>query len=79
MGKSDVALKVWLGNPVRFADLFNAVLFDGEQVIDASQLVDSNIEYGMIVTDKTDSKKTLQSYRDIVMRWNDEVTLAILA
>lgn len=79
MGKSDVALKVWLGNPVRFADLFNAVLFDGEQVIDASQLVDNNIEYGMIVTDKTDSKKALQSYRDIVMIWNDEVTLAILA
>ena len=79
MGKPDVALKVWLGNPERFADLFNAVLFDGKHVIDASQLDDKNVECDTIVTDNTDSQKAVQSFRDIVMRWNDEFTLVILA
>ena len=79
MGRPDVALKVWLGNPVRFADLFNAVLFNGEHVIDASQLVDSNIKHDMIVTDRSDSQKVLQSFRDIVMQWNNEIILTILA
>ena len=79
MGRPDVALKVWLGNPARFADLFNAILFNGKHVIDASKLEDKSVEYDSIVTDKADSQKAVQSFRDIVMRWNDEFTLAILA
>ena len=31
MGKPDVAIKNWLKNKVRFADLFNGILFNGEQ------------------------------------------------
>ena len=29
MGKSDIAIKKWLGNKERFADLFNGVVFQG--------------------------------------------------
>ena len=79
MGKPDVALKVWLGDLARFAELFNAILFDGKHVIDASQLEKDNIEYDMIVTDNADSQKAVQSFRDIVMIWKDEFILAILA
>ena len=79
MGKPDVALKVWLGNPARFADLFNAILFNGKHVIDASRLEEKSVEHDMIVTSKKDTQKGLQSFRDIVMKWNNEVTLAILA
>ena len=38
MGKSDTALVTWLGNKERFADLYNASVFQGEQVIGAEQL-----------------------------------------
>ena len=79
MGKPDVSLKVWLGNPARFADLFNAILFKGRHIIDASELEYEKSEYDMIVTDKKDSQKALQSFRDIVMRWNNEFRLVILA
>ena len=38
LGKSDVILKQWLKNKERFADLFNAVVFDGEPVINPEEL-----------------------------------------
>ena len=46
MGKADVILKQWLRNKVRFADLFNAVVFDGEQVIKPEELEELNSESG---------------------------------
>ena len=33
MGQSNAAVRQWMGNPKRFADLFNATVFNGEQVI----------------------------------------------
>ena len=48
MGKADVILKQWLRNKVRFADLFNAVVFDGEQVIKPEELEELNCESGII-------------------------------
>ena len=33
MGKGNAAVKQWLGNPRRFADLFNGIVFQGKQVI----------------------------------------------
>ena len=79
MGKPDISLKVWLGNPARFADLFNAILFKGKHIIDASELEVDKSEYDLIVKDKKDSQKALQSFRDIVMCWNNEYRLVILA
>ena len=79
MGKPDVSLKVWLGNPERFADLFNAILFKGNHIIDARELETEKSEYATIVTEKSSMPKALQSFRDIVMRWNNEFTLVILA
>lgn len=38
MGKSDTAVNAWLGDNERFADLFNGVLFEGEQVIRPEEL-----------------------------------------
>ena len=79
MGKPDTALKVWLSNPVRFADLFNATLFQGQHIVDASQLEIINSEHNIIVTDKEDSQKPLQRFRDIIMHWNNNPTLIVLA
>ena len=49
MGKSDVVLKQWLKNKVRFADLFNAVVFDGEQVIKPEELEEISSESGIVI------------------------------
>ena len=50
MGKADVILKQWLRNKVRFADLFNAVVFDGEQVIKPEELEELNCESGIVIS-----------------------------
>ena len=61
MGKSDVILKQWLRNKVRFADLFNAVVFDGKQVIKPEELEELNSESGIVIANTSgedDSKDT---------------------
>ena len=50
MGKADVILKQWLRNKVRFADLFNAVVFDGEQMIKPEELEELNCESGIVIS-----------------------------
>ena len=50
MGKADVILKQWLRNKVRFADLFNAVVFNGEQVIKPEELEELNCESGIVIS-----------------------------
>jgi len=49
LGKADVILKQWLKNKERFADLFNAVVFDGEQVIKPEELEELNSESGIVI------------------------------
>ena len=50
MGKADVILKQWLRNKVRFADLFNAVVFNGEQMIKPEELEELNCESGIVIS-----------------------------
>ena len=54
MGKADVILKQWLKDKVRFADLFNAVVFDGEQVIKPEELEELNCESGIVISNTRD-------------------------
>lgn len=42
--KPDTVLKNYWNDKEQFADLFNAVLFDGEQVIKAEELEDADTE-----------------------------------
>ena len=42
--KPDVVLKEYWKNNERYADFFNAVLFDGREVIKASQLEERDTE-----------------------------------
>jgi len=50
LGKADVILKQWLRNKVRFADLFNAVVFNGEQMIKPEELEELNCESGIVIS-----------------------------
>ncbi len=79
MGKSDIAIKKWLGNKERFADLFNGVVFQGNQIIRPEELEAIPGESDIIIEDKERKMKGVQRYRDIVMRWKKEAALVILA
>lgn len=52
MGKADAAVKIWLNDNERFADLFNGTMFQGEQVILPDELEDLDRETDILVTDK---------------------------
>lgn len=79
MGKADVAVRQWLSDKERFADLFNGTVFQGEEVVLAEDLEEQKGESSLIVTDKNKNEKAVQKYRDIVMRWNGKLNLAVLA
>ena len=62
MGKADVILKQWLKNKARFADLFNAVVFAGEQVIKPEELEELNSESGIVIKNVVDANDTEEKY-----------------
>ena len=68
MGKGNAAVKQWLGNPRRFADLFNGIVFQGKQVILPEDLHPATGETDILVSDKNKKAKEVQRYRDIIMR-----------
>lgn len=79
MGKNDVAVGRWLADKRRFADLFNGILFHGEQIICPEALVPMDRESDLLVVDKEGKSKALKRYRDVVMRWREEVDFVVLA
>lgn len=79
MGVSDIAVKQLLKDKNRFADLFNGMIFQGEQRILSEELEETESESGLIVTDKSGKERGLQKYRDITMHWKKGADLTILA
>lgn len=78
MGKGNTAIRQWLRNRERFADLFNGQFFDGKQIILPEDLEPVDSEADVLVTDKSGKTKEVQRYRDIVMRWKKGPMLALL-
>lgn len=79
MGKGDVAIKKYLSEKERFADLWNAILFNGKQIICAEQLEAVPNESDLIIKDKSGKEKYIQRYRDIIMQWKGKINLVLLA
>jgi len=79
MGKKNDAIVPFLKDKVHFADLLNGSLFNGEQVIapDELELLDSTST--SILQDKRRKKLAINRYRDIIMKWKNQVTFALLA
>lgn len=48
MGKSNIAVKQWLRNKKRFADLFNGTIFQGEQIVLPEELEEIDSESSII-------------------------------
>ena len=79
MGKGDTALTVWFSDKERFADLFNGSVFHGEQIVEAEKLELEKNESKEIINNKKGQLKNIERNRDIVMKWDDGMNLAILA
>ena len=79
MGKSNAAMKEYVGKKERFADLFNYFLFQGELVIKPKDLDPVNGESDIIVDDANGKEQEIHRYRDITMRWKYGCDLTILA
>lgn len=79
MGKSSTAVNHWMRDRGRFADLFNGVVFDGEQVVRPEDLEEARGESDILVPDREKKERQVQRYRDIVMQWKKGPYLAMLA
>ncbi len=79
MGQGNAAIRQWLGKRERFADLFNGVIFAGEQIVLAEQLELTDSEANILDLDKKGNPKEMRRHRDIVMKWKQQAELVILA
>ena len=79
MAKKAAAVTQWLRNRKRFADLCNATVFRGEQVVKPEEL--EPVEGETHISIKTESGKIqeIHRYRDVTMCWKGEMDLMILA
>ena len=78
MGKGNTAMRQWLKDKDRFADLFNATIFEGKQVVRAEELEIMDSVTEVMLTDRAERTKDLDRYRDIVMLWKNEMAFVIL-
>ena len=79
MAKKAAAVGQWMKNRRRFADVFNAKVFDGAQVIKPEELETIEGETHMLIQTKDGKKQEIHRYRDITMRWKGKMDLMILA
>lgn len=79
MGIGNSAVRRWMSNRERFADLYNGYLFEGNQIILPEDLEPAESEANILLTDKDGKKQELRRHRDIVMRWKKGALLVMLA
>lgn len=79
MGKENAAVRQWMKDRNRFADLYNGYVFGGHQVICPEELEPADSEADILLADKDGKTREVQRHRDIVMRWTKGALLAILA
>ncbi|MDO4261886.1 MAG: Rpn family recombination-promoting nuclease/putative transposase [Eubacteriales bacterium] len=76
-GKADVILKEFWRNNERFADLFNAVVFEGEQVLKPEDLQEMDTDMSGTIHFK-DYEESLVRMRDVVKKTAFGVEFAVL-
>lgn len=79
MGKQNDVLLDYFDDNERFADLYNATLFGGRQVINPGQLEDASERYTQRSGDKKGNAAYRARFRDVKKRLRDGGTLRILA
>ncbi len=66
MGKIDTITKMYMGNPIVFADAFNQFLYHGEQKIDPAQLTELDTTEIVIPYGASSAGVPEQKYRDVL-------------
>lgn len=79
MAKKAAIVGQWVKNRRRFANVFNAKIFDGVQVIKPEELEPIEGETHILLQTKDGKKQEIHRYRDITMRWKGKMDLMILA
>ena len=79
MPQGDVAVRTWIRDKKRFADLFNGTVFLGKQVVFPEELTIADSESDILLADKDGKVKTVQRYRDVIMTWRGQTKLLVLA
>lgn len=74
--KPDTVLKNYWNDNEQFADLFNAVLFDGESVIKADELEDADTEESTVLENK-EYVESIQASRDVIKIQKKSKTLGV--
>lgn len=78
MAKKAAIVGQWMKNRRRFANVFNAKVFDGAQIIKPEELEPIEGETHMLIQTKDGKKQEIHRYRDITMRWKGKMDLMIL-
>lgn len=78
MAKQDFYLNRLLRNPERFADFFNALLFEGSQILHASDLELVETRSGIPFWDSENGRKLVQRQRDLAMKASLGICFAVL-
>lgn len=74
--KPDTVLKNYWNDKEQFADLFNAVLFDGEQIIKAEELEDADTEESNVLEHR-DYAESIKASRDNMKIQKKSTTLGV--
>ena len=75
--KPDTAMKTFWRNNERFADLFNAVAFNGRQVINPDELTEMDTDVSGVIQ-FTDYNESLVRTRDIIKKFYNGIEFTIL-
>ena len=73
----DIILKTFWRDNEHFADLFNAALFNGSQIIKPDQLVEIDSDTSAIIK-SDDYNESIKRNRDVVKKMFDGVEFTIL-
>ncbi len=68
MARQDFYIKKLLQDQARFADLYNAEIFHGKQILKAELLSPVSLESGIVITDRNGRRQTIQRRRDVAMK-----------
>lgn len=82
MGKVDAAAKECFSSNVRFADLCNAVLFDGEQIVKPERLTEKDSTEVLSIFGEDPKQMHVQKWRDLlknaVVKTDDNVCFVLI-
>lgn len=73
----DAVSRSFWSDPARFADLFNAILFEGEEVINPDDLVELDPRESLLIRNQGQTV-ALNRVRDVVMKTNGKMDFVIL-